>query len=234
MSSGRVYKNEACTTLVAAITNPKYDGLAIILAGYHADMLKMLDTNEGLKSRVQHFIEFLDWKAADCVCFFSKKAQNGNFKLDIPSIEGTFKKGFEKLVPLKSWGNARDVQKVWEMTNQVRADRVVQAGAADDGEKRLDKADVQSAINALLAARLGGGGMTRNMADDSDLFEVLDQLYRMEQIKEKLKQLQLAYRIAAQDVMILRQLIISFSPAHQVLERPRLLALLQTFCFVLS
>ena len=36
-----VYGNEACTTLVAAMTDPKYDGLAIILAGYHADMLEM-------------------------------------------------------------------------------------------------------------------------------------------------------------------------------------------------
>ncbi len=97
-----VYGNEACTTLVAAMTDPKYDGLAIILAGYHADMLKMLDTNEGLKSRVQHFIEFPDWKAADCVHFFSKKAQNGHFELDIPSIEGILKKGLSLSLSLLS------------------------------------------------------------------------------------------------------------------------------------
>ena len=42
------YGSEACSTLVEAMTNEeKYGSLVIIVAGYHADMQSMLDTNQG-------------------------------------------------------------------------------------------------------------------------------------------------------------------------------------------
>ena len=53
------YGSEACSTLVEAMTNTeKYGGIVIILAGYQSDMQSMLDTNQGLKSRFNRFIEF--------------------------------------------------------------------------------------------------------------------------------------------------------------------------------
>ncbi|CAK0788469.1 unnamed protein product [Prorocentrum cordatum] len=197
------YGSEACTAIVGAMTSPKYDGLVIILAGYQADMMNMLDTNEGLKSRIQHFLEFPDWKTKDCVACFKAKARDENFAFDgaavDAAIDAVLAKGFQKLLPLKGWGNARDVQKVWEMAKQVRADRVIRAGADHDGDKTLEEADVKFAIDRLIAARMGSGGMSRDTCDDSDPFEALDKLYRMEQVKEKLEQLQATHKIALKD-----------------------------------
>lgn len=43
------YGKEACDTLVAAMTSEEYTDLIIIIAGYEADIDKMLDGNAGLK-----------------------------------------------------------------------------------------------------------------------------------------------------------------------------------------
>ena len=65
------------------MTDPRYEGLVIIMAGYQAEMSKMLDTNPGLKSRFQHFLEFPDWSPQDCVDLFLKKAEGKHFELDV-------------------------------------------------------------------------------------------------------------------------------------------------------
>ncbi len=64
---------EACSTLVAAMTNPQYAGLVIIIAGYQAEIHEMLNTNVGLKSRFQHFMQFADWTAN---CRYSDSAND--------------------------------------------------------------------------------------------------------------------------------------------------------------
>ena len=64
------------------MTDEKYDGLVIIMAGYQPDVMSMLDTNPGLKSRFQHFLEFPDWASKDCLDLFLKKLNTGNFEYD--------------------------------------------------------------------------------------------------------------------------------------------------------
>eukprot|EP00966_Prymnesium_polylepis_P054937 1269898-Prymnesium_polylepis.1 len=77
------YGSEACSTIVAAMTDPKYEALVIIMAGYQADISSMLDTNPGLKSRFQHFLEFPDWAPEDCADLFAAKACATNYAFDV-------------------------------------------------------------------------------------------------------------------------------------------------------
>jgi len=142
---------EACTAIVAAMTDPKYAGLVIAIAGYQADISDMLDTNPGLKSRFTHFFEFPDWTAADCVSLFVKRASAQNYAL-APAAAAALAEGLEQLLSLDGWGNARDVDKLWKASLQHRADRVC---AAPETEKTLAEADVQPAVGAMLAARRG-------------------------------------------------------------------------------
>ena len=65
------FSQEACDTIVAAMTTEDYQGVTIIAAGYAGDMHQILDANEGLKSRFTHFIEFPDWASEDCRSFFA-------------------------------------------------------------------------------------------------------------------------------------------------------------------
>jgi len=132
------------------MTDPKYAGVVIIIAGYQADIASMLDTNPGLKSRFQHFLEFPDWGPDDCVSAFTKKASHGGYVME-PGIVSSLEWGFTKLTCLKGWGNARDVQLVWKATLQNRADRVV--GQPTSPEKRLLELDVRDALQTLIRAR---------------------------------------------------------------------------------
>ncbi|KAG3238364.1 hypothetical protein PI124_g16669 [Phytophthora idaei] len=47
-----MHGEEAMTTLVAAMTDPSYAGMVIVIEGYAKDMDVMLNRNAGLKSRL--------------------------------------------------------------------------------------------------------------------------------------------------------------------------------------
>ena len=73
------YGSEACDTLVAAMTNPQYANIVIVIAGYPKDIDEMLKSNAGLKSRFTHTLEFPDWKAIDCENAVRKRAKLKDF-----------------------------------------------------------------------------------------------------------------------------------------------------------
>uniref|UniRef100_A0A7S4Q8G3 AAA+ ATPase domain-containing protein n=1 Tax=Alexandrium monilatum TaxID=311494 RepID=A0A7S4Q8G3_9DINO len=145
---------EACTSIVAAMTDPAYSGLVIIIAGYQAEISAMLDTNIGLKSRFTHYFEFPNWAPSDCLQLFSKRAAAQNFALE-PAAEETLKAGFGELVALDGWGNARDVDKLWKDSLRYRADRVA---PAPETEKTLLDSDVRPAVDSLVKARRNSAG----------------------------------------------------------------------------
>jgi len=194
------FGQEACTALVAAMTDPQYAGLVVIMAGYQAQMSKMLDTNPGLKSRIQHTLEFPDWAPEDCASFFSKKARALNFEFHEATVNPILLHGFKKLLPLDGWGNARDVERVWQATKEHRADRLVES-RVDDPKKSFTEEDVRFAMDGLVAVRLGSAGveLDRSQTAVSDPFSALDKLYRMDGVKKKLQQLQSALRVAEAD-----------------------------------
>lgn len=184
------YGEEACTALVAAMTDPQYAGLVIIMAGYQAQMSKMLDTNPGLKSRMRHTLEFPDWSPEDCVSYFIKKARALQFDIDEAASKPIMQAGFKKLVPLDGWGNARDVELVWTSVKEIRADRLSSGKAADgDSRKTIRESDIQHAIDKLVASRMGCVGTELDFDSSLDPFAPLDKLYRMEEVKKKLQEL---------------------------------------------
>lgn len=83
-----MFGSEACDTLVAAMTDPQYAGLVVVIAGYPKDIDDMLARNAGLKSRFTHTLEFPDWEINDCVEYFLERAKMKGFRL--PTEELTF------------------------------------------------------------------------------------------------------------------------------------------------
>ena len=192
------YGSEACSTLVAAMTDDKkYGSLVIIIAGYQADISSMLDTNTGLRSRFRHSLEFPDWAPSDCADQFAQRAKALNFELDAEAIQKKLLRGFEKLLPLKGWGNARDVEAIWRASLQQRANRIARSGDARVDEKVLTESDVSVAVDDLVAARMGSIGSAGN--DSSDPFAPLDNLYRMDGVRKKLQQLKNTHAMAIRE-----------------------------------
>ncbi|CAH0474442.1 unnamed protein product [Peronospora belbahrii] len=117
------YGEEAITTLVAAMTDPLYTGMVIVIAGYPKDMDIMLNRNAGLKSQFKRFIDFPDWEADDGVTFLKAKADKEEITLD-NAAEYVLRKFFLELKTLDGFGNGRDAVRVWEELLQYRAQRV--------------------------------------------------------------------------------------------------------------
>eukprot|EP00392_Amoebophrya_sp_AT5.2_P006759 g6771.t1 len=192
------YGEEAVTTLVAAMTNPTYAGIVMIFAGYQDEIHRMLDTNEGLKSRITRHLRFPDWTPEDCADEIAKTAARKNFALEEDengnAIRIILLQGFKRVIPLKGWGNARDVTGFWDRVMEKRAQRSTQN---NDEAKRILIADVKTAMNELLAAR--GGSSAADGALHEDPFADLDNLYRVETIKKELQRLRDTFEMAKRD-----------------------------------
>lgn len=190
-----IYGEEAMTTLVAAMTDPSYVGMIIIIAGYPKDMDQMLDRNVGLKSRFTRFIDFPDWEAQDAVVFLSEKAQVENFEVDREAVV-SLQKMFGELKKLSNFSNGRDAMRVWKALLEYRSQRVVES---PEEERRIIVYDAEQAGEAVLIARRGGGAPGKGVASDEDPLKLLDELYRMDQIRDQLSRLQMEMAVAARE-----------------------------------
>lgn len=127
-------------------------------------------------------------------------ARTNNFVLEEPEQSmPIIEKGFKKLLPLKGWGNARDVSKLYESVCEYRAQRLRNDRAQGNEtylEKICLKEDITMAMDAMISAGMGTGGAHRKADTHADPFAELNQLYRVEKVKGKLQQLQNTYIIA--------------------------------------
>ncbi|KAG7398349.1 hypothetical protein PHYBOEH_011257 [Phytophthora boehmeriae] len=189
------FGEEAMTTLVAAMTDPSYVGMVIIIAGYPKDMDQMLDRNAGLKSRFARFIDFPDWEAQDAVIFLSSKAEEENFELEGEAVE-SLQETFTALKTLDNFGNGRDAMRVWKELLQCRAQRVVNA---PEEERTITGEDAEKAGENVLVARRGSGVAGKGVAGDDDPLKLLDDLYRMDKIRDQLLRLQVEMAVAERE-----------------------------------
>ncbi|OQR96792.1 hypothetical protein THRCLA_21982 [Thraustotheca clavata] len=144
------FGKEAMTTLVAAMTDPMYRGLVIIIAGYPADIDQMLNRNAGLKSRFARYFEFLDWSTTDCMLFMKDIFNKNNFNAE-PDVFDLLEEKFDAVRVLPGWGNGRDVKQIWKALLNARASRVV--GGPVGVEKFFSMDDVDGAFEEMLRAR---------------------------------------------------------------------------------
>ncbi|KAJ3216818.1 hypothetical protein HDU67_008904 [Dinochytrium kinnereticum] len=145
------YATEAVTTLVAAMTDPEYKGVVIIIAGYENEIQGMLETNPGLKSRFKHFFAFPDWQPEDCIEFLEKRIAAESFTVESAddAMDIIFT-GIEELRSLSGWANARDVLQIWDEILQNRAVRVYKA---PEMQRTIAIKDVIAAIEMILKVR---------------------------------------------------------------------------------
>ena len=82
------YGVEALTTIVALLTEDDFKGkFCCVLAGYDEDMDRMLDTNQGARSRFPNTLMFKDWEPENCLDLCLKFAEKNKIKLDVGNDE---------------------------------------------------------------------------------------------------------------------------------------------------
>lgn len=129
---GNDYGQEAISTILKRMEDYR-DRLVVIVAGYKDEMQRFIDSNPGLQSRFNRYIDFPDYSSEELVEIFKMYMKKNQYTL-APDAEDYLKEQFEYVVAHKdrNFGNARYARNVFEKSIQAQANRLA-------GEKNLDK-----------------------------------------------------------------------------------------------
>ena len=123
-SSENDYGKEAIATLLKRMEDDR-SRLVVILAGYTKEMKDFIDSNPGLQSRFNRYIEFPDYNADDLYQIFCKQMKQFDYSMSEEAAEAL--KGYlayEVAHKDQNFGNARFVRNLFERTLQQQANRL--------------------------------------------------------------------------------------------------------------
>lgn len=118
------YGAEAIATLLKRMEDDR-DRLVVILAGYTDEIKAFINSNPGLQSRFNRYIQFDDYTAEDLLDIFKLSMRKSNYRIKREAFE-RLKAYFENAVAHKdkNFGNGRFVRNTFERVVQNQADRL--------------------------------------------------------------------------------------------------------------
>ena len=148
--NGQDYGQEAISTLLKRMEDYR-DRLVVIIAGYKDEMQRFIDSNPGLQSRFNRYIDFPDYSGMELADIFKMYMKKNQYTL-APDAEEYLREQFEYAVAHKdrNFGNARYARNVFEKTIQQQANRLA-------GMTNLDKSE----LTELTVEDLQGGFASR-------------------------------------------------------------------------
>ena len=148
--AGNDYGQEAISTILKRMEDYR-DRLVVIVAGYKDEMQRFIDSNPGLQSRFNRYIDFPDYSSGELTDIFKMYMKKNQYTL-APNAEEYLKEQFEYAVAHKdrNFGNARFARNVFEKSIQQQANRLA-------GQTNLDK----GRLSELTIEDLQGGFASR-------------------------------------------------------------------------
>ena len=148
--NGQDYGQEAIATLLKRMEDYR-DRLVVIIAGYKNEMQRFIDSNPGLQSRFNRYIDFPDYSGVELTDIFKMYMKKNQYTL-ADGAEEYLKEQFEYAVAHKdrNFGNARFARNVFEKSIQSQANRL-------EGMANLSK----SQLTELTVDDLKGGFCAR-------------------------------------------------------------------------
>lgn len=144
------YGHEAIATLLKRMEDHR-DRLVVVLAGYENEMKMFVNSNPGLKSRFNRYINFPDYNAVELMDIFEFYLQKQEYELSLDA------KVFAKMYLLNvlsqkqiDFGNARFVRNLFEKTIEQQANRL--AKTTEYNKKTLKvivKEDIERCIERM-------------------------------------------------------------------------------------
>ena len=135
------YGAEAIATLLKRMEDDR-DKLVVIIAGYPNEMKRFIESNPGLQSRFNRYLNFPDYTPDELFRIFCLYLKKNHYTMNEEA--GAYLRGrLEEIVAHKSrnFGNARYVRNVFEKVIQDHANRMVNSRNAT--EKELSEITVQ-------------------------------------------------------------------------------------------
>ena len=140
---GEDFGQEAIDTLLKRMEDNR-DDLVVIVAGYTKEMEKFIESNPGLKSRFNKYIEFPDYTGEEMFKIFSDMCDSHDYVIDTDASEHV--KNYLNNLAVNhgsNFANAREVRNYFERTVERQASRVVQEPQIDANSlTRFKLADV--------------------------------------------------------------------------------------------
>jgi AAA+ superfamily predicted ATPase len=150
------FNSEAVSELVDLLTKPAYQGkLIVILAGYEAQINKLLDMNPGLASRFPEEIHFRPLNPSHCLDVLRMKLKAAGILSRVledrePGVYDKLVMRVRVLAKTKGWGNARDM----ETLSKVISREVFALGEEDEeGVLSCSGEIVMAAFEGMLRER---------------------------------------------------------------------------------
>lgn len=106
--------DEIIATLIKEMEDNR-DKLIVIVAGYKGAMKRLLDSNEGFKSRIKEYLEFPDYNAKEMEEIFTAMAHSEGYVVTSEALQ-KFSVRCEKEKLLNSFGNARTARNILDET----------------------------------------------------------------------------------------------------------------------
>ena len=150
--AGSDYGQEAISTLLKRMEDDR-DRLVVIIAGYTNEMQRFIDSNPGLQSRFNRYINFPDYSASELVDIFKMYMKKSQYTLTDDGEE-LLRERLEYAVAHKdrNFGNARYVRNVFEKSIQAQANRL--AGRRNLSEAQLSMLEASDLQQAFAGVKL--------------------------------------------------------------------------------
>jgi len=178
--SGKDYGSEAIATLLKRMEDDR-DRLVVIVAGYTSEMRDFINMNPGLKSRINRYIEFPDYSAAELAEMFRRQAKKNQYTL-AADADAALEKTMAELTRKRDrqFGNGRFVRNLFEKAIERQAGRLAalpNATAEQLTELTLDDLALKKQTIDEKVPKL------------EDVLAELDELVGMAPVKEQVKKL---------------------------------------------
>ncbi len=139
-SNSDLIGKQAVATLIKEMED-NYTKFVVIMAGYTDEMIDMLDTNPGFRSRIKEYIEFPDYTIEELEDIAISVAKSKGFTISDKFLD-IFDERIENEKKETSWGNARTVRNIIEEAIDKHALNIMSKKINPKYTKKLVKEDI--------------------------------------------------------------------------------------------
>lgn len=137
---------EAVDTILKAMEDNR-DDLVVIVAGYIDLMEQFIDSNPGLRSRFNKYIDFADYNTEEMTAIFKSNCDKSFYVLDTDAEEAVREYFAAVSEAAGEFGNARGVRNTFEKILTEQANRIAEMPTVTRSDlMKITKADVEAAL----------------------------------------------------------------------------------------